>query len=135
MARTSHRSLGMRPIVLAVLAAVFAPHSVTAEESTSAETWVDPAPPELRERITDEALALGAGSEPALPGEATLGGDACAAACVSAYVLYCQRVTVLCRWAEVVTIGGATVPCGVAMTAACIGGAGIAAICGRRCPP
>lgn len=89
----------------------------------------DTASPELRALCTEEAMRLGADET------ATIAGDACAVACATGYAALCARVTAICQAAAVITIGSAVVPCAAAMSATCIGGAGLAAICGRRCPP
>jgi hypothetical protein len=65
----------------------------------------------------------------------TVAGDACRAGCAASYAAACYRVTALCGAAEVITIGGATVPCATAIPAVCLTGAALAAVCGGRCPP
>jgi hypothetical protein len=67
--------------------------------------------------------------------EASTAGDACVVACATGYAALCYRVTAVCQAAEVVTLGGASVPCAAAKATACIGGVALAAICQRRCPP
>jgi len=82
---------------------------------------------------TEEAQALFA-DEAMSSVDASLGGDACRAACAVSYAALCRHVIVLCATATVVTIGSTSIPCGTTITAACVGGAGLAAICGGRCP-
>jgi hypothetical protein len=67
--------------------------------------------------------------------QATAAGNACVAACAVSYAALCHRVRVICAVAEVVTVGEATIPCATALGVACIGGAGLGAICARQCPP
>jgi hypothetical protein len=88
---------------------------------------------ELRALATMDALAMRerTGAAP----EASTAGDTCVAACAAGYAALCLRVRAICEAAEVVTIGGATVECAAALAVACIGGAALGAICGRRCPP
>lgn len=62
-------------------------------------------------------------------------GDACVVACAASYATLCLRTTTNCAAAAVITVGGSTVPCSTAIAAACIGGAALASICNRRCPP
>jgi hypothetical protein len=126
----------MRRIVLAVLGGMMLPRPAGADEPTSAEPpFVDPLPPELRERVTEEAFQLGAELAPECSGEASGRGDSCRAYCAVSYAALCWRITELCTAATVVTLGGATIACAVAKAAACVGGAGLATICSGRCPP
>ena len=100
-------------------------------EATSAPDE-DVVSPELRQRITAEALRLG---EEMYPGHGSTSGAVCAANCAAGYAALCYAVTRYCATATVITLGGASVPCATAMTAACIGGAGLSALCGRSCGP
>jgi hypothetical protein len=88
---------------------------------------------ELRELASMEAMATSERIGEAQ--EASAAGDACVAACAASYALLCHRVRVICAAATVVTLGNATVECATALGFACVGGAALAAICARRCPP
>ncbi len=126
----------MRGIVLVVLGGMLLSQPVDADEPTSEDgPWIDPAAPDLRERITDEALGLGAELAQERSREASIDGDACRAYCATSYAALCWRVTELCAAATVITLGGATVTCAVARASACVGGVGLATICQGRCPP
>ena len=57
-----------------------------------------------------------------------MAGDACRGGCAASYAALCLRVTAICGTAEVVTLGGTSVPCATALAVSCVGGAAVAAI-------
>jgi hypothetical protein len=69
----------------------------------------------------------------AVTGEASTAGEACRAACAAAFAALCLQVKYVCDTAESVTLGGATVPCAIAVGIACIGGVALASVCSGRC--
>jgi hypothetical protein len=88
---------------------------------------------ELRELASMDAMAMSERIGEAR--EASAASDACVAACAASYALLCHRVRVICAAAAVVTLGSAAVECATALGVACVGGAALAAVCARRCPP
>lgn len=106
----------------------------SSELGAEEEAARNPAPDaELRELASMDAMAMSERIGEAR--EASAASDACVAACAASYALLCHRVRVICAAAAVVTLGSATVECATALGVACVGGAALAAICARRCPP
>jgi hypothetical protein len=63
-------------------------------------------------------------------------GTACRLACAIAAGATCGAVATACTGATVITIGGVSIPCSMAIIAACyVGGPGGAAVCMDQCPP
>lgn len=90
--------------------------------------------PELQEILMQEVTTMGERIGDAAQA-GTAAGDACRSACAVSYAALCLRVTQICATAEVVTIGGVTLPCATAVTAVCLSSVAIASLCRDRRPP
>ncbi|MGB8194257.1 MAG: RHS repeat-associated core domain-containing protein [Chitinophagaceae bacterium] len=69
-----------------------------------------------------------------LPEGKTWGGILCRAACWTVAGMGCAAVSCLCAAGTVVTVGTISIPCTVAIIAACGAAGGLASVCGDFCP-
>lgn len=69
----------------------------------------------------DASGGLG-GSDASGDDVASWGGEACRTACATVASVGCQSIVDVCIIGEVVTIGGVSIPCGLGIVAACVGG-------------
>ena len=140
----------MYRIMIALVGLALVPACGAVDETSTAEQESEEHPPIDGEQATAELIGSAVedlGGTCAEPDDcegmeqigevqqATAQGDACVFACAVSYAALCQRVRTLCAVATVVTIGRAIVPCSAAIGVVCVGGAGLIAICARRCPP
>lgn len=82
----------------------------------------------------DNAARLEQGAEPV--GEAELelsGGVACRAACWTLAGAECAAVGAACSGAAVITVGGVSIPCSIAVITACAAAGGGASVCSDWC--
>lgn len=66
---------------------------------------------------------------------ATSAGEACRVYCATSYAAACLYVQRVCVGADVVTLGGAAIPCATATAAVCLSSVALATLCADRCPP
>ena len=96
---------------------------VSLVEAVSARDIEDAREIIMRERL-EEARAAGSAR-----------GEACRASCAVSYAAASLAVQHACLGAEVITIGGATIPCATAIAAVCLSSAALASVCAGTCPP
>jgi hypothetical protein len=106
-----------------------------AAEAASPDTAESPASPDAAQEAKVRALIMGEQIGEAQEGAGTAAGDACRVYCATSYAATCMAVQRACVGVDVVTLGGASIPCATATAAVCLSSVALATLCAGRCQP